>query len=310
MIFAVFLLPWAVMAITQAILPVAGLGTRFLPWTKSVPKEMLPIGNQPIIAHIVDECVNAGITDICFVIAHGKEMIPQYFYEHPQLEEELRRRGKLDELALLQKYDHIDFHVVYQEEQLGDGHAILQAADWVRSDPVAILFGDDLFTGKESGLQQIISAYEQLPEEERGAIVSLENLPDDIVPHKGIVDVDVEHATISNLKKIKGLVEKPKLCDAPSNLGIVGRYIIPRSTFDVLPTVAVGYDEAHSTGAAEALLAAGNQEIRLIDALRAQLSTVPIYGLECTGTRLDTGTPEGYVHAVQVITGNGNVVAF
>ena len=289
------------MAITQAILPVAGLGTRFLPWTKSVPKEMLPIGNQPIIARIVDECIDAGITDICFVISQGKEMIPQFFYEHPELEAELEKRGKLEQLKHLQKYDDTNFHVVYQEEQLGDGHAILQAADWVKTDTVAVLFGDDLFTGGRSGLRQLIDAYDQLAEEDSGAIVALEDLSEEDIPHKGIVDIESEHSTIAKLKSIKGLVEKPKIEDAPSSFGIVGRYLIPKSTIEALPTVAVGYDDAHSQGAAETLLAAGNQEIRLIDALKSQLGSIPILGLECEGTRLDTGTPEGYVHAVQVL---------
>src|SRR3989339_486853 len=111
------------MRITQAILPVAGLGTRFLPWTKVVPKELLPIGNQPIIALLVDECLSVGAKDICFVISHGKELIPQYFYQNPALEAELSRRGKSDMLLQLQKYDEVNFHIVYQEEQLGDGHA-------------------------------------------------------------------------------------------------------------------------------------------------------------------------------------------
>src|SRR3989344_4968912 len=110
------------MKVTQAILPVAGLGTRFLPWTKVVPKELLPIGNQPIIAHLVDECLEVGIKDICFVISRGKEMIPQYFYQDTKLEEELQRRGKLDYLSDLKRYDEANFHVVYQEEQHGDGH--------------------------------------------------------------------------------------------------------------------------------------------------------------------------------------------
>ena len=288
------------MKVTQAILPVAGLGTRFLPWTKSVPKEMLPIGNQPIIAEIVDECVDVGITEICFVISKGKEMIPEYFYEHPELEAELERRGKTEQLALLRKYDHVNFHVVYQEQQLGDGHAILQAADWVDSEYIAILFGDDVFAGKLSGMKQLLDAYEALAEDERGALVALEHVPKEIIRHKGIVDIDSEHASIERLMKLKDMVEKPQPEDAPSSLGIVGRYIIPRSTFDVLPTVAVHYDEAHSTGAAETLLAAGSEEIRLIDALKKQLSTIPIYGLECIGTRVDTGTPAGYRHAVEV----------
>lgn len=262
---------------------------------------MLPIGNQPIVGKIVDECMDVGITDICFVISKGKEMIPQYFYEHPELEAELEKRGKLEQLTLLKKYDHLNIHVVYQEEQLGDGHAILQAADWVDSDAVAVLFGDDLFTGEQSGLQQIMSAYEALPEDSRGALVSLEKLTDEQIPSKGIVDIASQHDEIANLVSIKGLVEKPRVEDAPSNLGIVGRYIIPRSTFDVLPQVAIDFDEqSHSTGAAEALLSAGSKEIRLIDALSKQLESIAIHGLECNGTRIDTGTPDGYLHAVQV----------
>ncbi len=276
------------MQITQAILPVAGLGTRFLPWTKVVPKEMLPIGNQPIIARIVDECMNAGITDICFVINKGKEMIPQYFYEHPELEAELEKRGKLDQLEHLKKYDNADFHVVYQDEQHGDGHAILQAADWVTSDAVAVLFGDDLFAGAESGIQQLVKAYEQMTADERGAVFALETLDAEHISQKGIIDSAGIHNRIPNLHTVKGMVEKPEPEDAPSNLGIVGRYIIPRSTLDILPEVGASH----------------GGEIRLIDALVAQLGSVPIHGLECTGTRLDTGTPDGYVHAVQVLGTN------
>jgi len=273
------------MAITQAILPVAGLGTRFLPWTKVVAKEMLPIGNQPIIAKIVDECIDAGIKDICFVISSGKEMIPQYFYESPSLEAELEKRGKLEQLAQLRKYDDADFHVVYQDEQLGDGHAILQATDWVNSDAIAVLFGDDIFAGPRSGIAQLMDAYDQLQNNEKGALLALEKLPPEHISEKGIVEIDAAHPSINHLQSIKGLVEKPRLEDAPSDLGIVGRYIIPRSTIDILPHITAGH----------------GGEIRLIDALTAQLGSVPIYGLQCSGTRLDTGTPEGYQKALAVL---------
>lgn len=276
------------MPITQAILPVAGLGTRFLPWTKVVPKEMLPIGNQPIIAHIVEECLDAGISDICFVINKGKEMIPQYFYEDPALEEELRKRGKSDALRELQKYDSAHFHVVYQEEQLGDGHAILQAKDWIESDVIGILFGDDLFAGKHSGISQLIDAYDSLKTDERGAIVALEEIDPMHTQKYGIVDVEHTHANNARLKKIRSMVEKPKPEDAPSKLGIVGRYLIPKSTFDVLPQVGASH----------------GGEIRLIDALIEQLGSVSMYGLQCEGTRLDTGTPEGYARAVNLMSGN------
>ncbi len=272
------------MKVTQAVLPLAGLGTRFLPWTKVVPKELLPLGSQPIIAHLVDECLENGIEDICFVISRGKEMIPQYFFEHPELEQELAARGKEHLLHELRRYDNVRFHTVYQEEQKGDGHAILQAADWVDSDTIVVLFGDDLFVNADTALAQLLRAHEQAGDA-GAAVLALENIDREQTKRYGIVEVEQENAENPRLKKIAGLVEKPEPADAPSTLGIVGRYLIPRSTFEILPTVAAG----------------NGGEIRLIDALTAQLSDIAVYGYECEGTRLDTGTPEGYKHAVQVL---------
>jgi UTP--glucose-1-phosphate uridylyltransferase len=274
------------MKITQAILPVAGLGTRFMPWTKAVPKEMLPLGNQPIIAHLVHECLDVGITDICFVISKGKEAIPEYFQIEPGLAEELKKRGRFYLVEELMRYDSVQFHTVYQDEQHGDGHAILQAADWAGEGTIAILFGDDLFTGSKSALQQMIAAHEQLTEDEQGAIVALEKIPPEDTLRYGIVDIETEHPSSPRLKKVKGLVEKPEPQHAPSNLGIVGRYLIPRAVIDVLPKVGCGH----------------GGEIRLIDALTHQLKTLPIYGYECEGTRIDTGHPEGYAKAVSIFS--------
>ena len=271
------------MQLTQAILPVAGLGTRFLPWTKAVPKEMLPIGNRPIIALLVDECLDVGIREICFVINHGKEVIPEYFAENPALEAELKKRGKTEIFDELRRYDEVKFHVVYQEEQLGDGHAILQARQWAKSPLSAVLFGDDLIAGKTSGLAQLVNAYDALNEKE-AVMLCLEDVPRDRVSKYGIVAID-EAASKPRLKKISGLVEKPKPENAPSTLGIVGKYLIPRSTFDVLAKVQ------HGPGS----------EVRLIDALKMQLDSTPTYGWIAEGKRLDTGTPEGYKEAVQML---------
>ncbi len=295
------------MQITQAILPVAGLGTRFLPWTKVVPKELLPIGNKPVIAHIVDECIDIGITDICFVINKGKESIPQFFYENPELENELKKRGKIEMLSQLQKYDDVDFHVVYQDEQLGDGHAILQAADWVESDHVAVLFGDDLFVGDKAGLAQLKEAAEKIADD--ASIVALENIPKDQTDKYGIVEFESEEG---NLKKLKSMVEKPDPAVAPSTLGIVGRYIIPKSMFAILkelgglPTIAGG--DERNRNSAHLRQGYGGQppaeaggEIRIIDALIEQMKTSPVYGYECDGPRIDTGTPEGYAKAVKLL---------
>lgn len=276
------------MQLTQAILPVAGLGTRFLPWTKIVPKELLPLGNQPIIALLVDECLSVGIKDICLVISKGKELIPQYFQEDAALRVLLAKKGKESALAPLDKYKDVSFHVVYQDEQLGDGHALLQAADWVKSDAVAVLFGDDLIHGHQNGLQQLLGAYGQArnadPTGPMPAMLCLENVPRELVSKYGIADITEPEST-NRLKKVKGLVEKPKPEDAPSTLGVIGKYIIPKETFAVLPEVR------HGQGG----------EIRLIDALIHQMPALPVYGWEAEGKRFDTGTPEGYKEAVATL---------
>jgi len=268
------------MKISQAILPVAGLGTRFLPWTKVVPKELLPIGNRPIIAHLVDECLDSGIDDICFVISKGKEAIPQYFKHDEHLAEELKKRNKLHHLEDFQRYDTTRFTTVYQDEQHGDGHAILQAAEWVGNEPLAVLFGDDLYKGEKSGLAQLLDAYKHV---DGGAIVALENVLPEHVNRYGVVEVEHDHEKNPRLKKLRNMVEKPKPKDAPSTLGIVGRYILPRAIFDTLPEIGAGH----------------GGEIRIIDALMKGLDSIPIYGYECEGKRLDTGTPEGYAEAVR-----------
>lgn len=276
------------MQLTQAILPVAGLGTRFLPWTKAVPKEMLPIGRMPIIALLVDECLSVGIRDICFVISRGKESIPAFFQKDAALEQELQKRGKGELLRELGKYDEVKFTTLIQEEQHGDGHAILQAASFVASPSVAVLFGDDLIVGKENGLQQLFKAASGKQEAESGAFLCLQDVPRDQVSRYGIAKVEPSE---SRLKVITGLVEKPSPKDAPSTLAIVGKYIIPRSLFEVLKQIG------NPTSLRGAELR-GAREIRLIDALIATLGITPLQGYVFEGTRFDTGTPEGYREAL------------
>lgn len=277
------------MKLNQAILPVAGLGTRFLPWTKVVPKELLPIGNRPIIALLVDECLSIGITDICFVISRGKEAIPEYFYEMPELEKELRSRGKLHMLEELTKYSSVNFHVAYQEEMKGDGHAILQARDWAKPGHIAILFGDDLIVGKKNGLQQLKEGLKTLKPEREAAILCLQEVDRELLHKYGVVDPDLEWSKkhpYTTLRKVKNLVEKPKPKDAPSNLGVVGKYIIPTSLIGKLQKLEKGSKDG---------------EVRLIDALIAERKHIDIYGCIFEGLRLDTGTPEGYKEAVKVL---------
>ncbi|MSR87189.1 UTP--glucose-1-phosphate uridylyltransferase [Candidatus Peribacteria bacterium] len=276
------------MKLTQAILPVAGLGTRFLPWTKVVPKELLPIGNQPIIALLVDECLSVGINDICFVINRGKEAIPQYFYSMPELEQELAKRGKSHLLEELARYHNVNFHVVYQDELHGDGHALLQARDWIKGDMTAVLFGDDLIAGKENGLQQLTKGLAALKDPKGSTMLCLQEVPKKDTTKYGIVAVDDawgKKAPSDRLRKITNLVEKPKPEAAPSNLGIVGKYIIPKVIFEKLHQIEEG----------------SHGEIRLIDALVAEKDLIDIYGYVFEGTRLDTGTPEGYKEAVRVL---------
>lgn len=275
------------MNLTQAILPVAGLGTRFLPWTKVVPKELLPIGSQPIIALLVDECLSIGITDICFVISKGKEAIPQYFETHPELEKELDRRGKSHLLEELTKYHNVRFHTVYQNDMKGDGHAILQAQDWVASDMLAILFGDDLIVGEQNGLQQLNKAWQQLEKRTDIAMLCVEDVERSLVSKYGIIDIAPDkHA--DRLHHVTGLVEKPKPEDAPSTLGIVGKYLIPKLAVTELANIEHGGHDG---------------EIRLIDAFKSLLSKkeIDIYGYEFEGKRFDTGNPEGYKEAVRML---------
>ena len=273
------------MKLTQAILPVAGFGTRFLPWTKVVPKELLPIGNRPIIALLVDECMSVGIHDICFVISKGKEAIPQFFYKMSGLEEQLSKRGKLHMLEELTKYDNVRFKVAYQEEMKGDGHAILQARNWIDSDMLAILYGDDLIAGEKNGLQQLMMALEGLKPKKDTAMLCLQDVDMKLVHKYGVVEIAPDKHK-KRTKKIVNLVEKPKPEEAPSTLAIVGKYLIPRSTIDELAKVESGHHD---------------KEIRLIDALKSQMKKISIYGYEFEGERFDTGTPQGYKEAVRVL---------
>lgn len=271
------------MKLTQAILPVAGYGTRFLPWTKVVPKELLPIGKKPIIALLVDECLSVGIKDICFVISKGKESIPAFFQTDAALEKELERRGKMHLLEELAKYHEVRFTTVYQQQMHGDGHAILQAKDWVKGEHVAILFGDDLIHGERTGLQELAEAMNAAGADKSAGMLCLQNVPKESVSRYGVVQAS--DTKIDRIHSIQGLVEKPKPEAAPSTLAVVGKYIIPRSTIDTLAAV----ESSHSDG-----------EIRLIDALKSQVekNEIALFGCEVRGRRFDTGTWEGYREAV------------
>jgi len=263
-------------SVTQAVIPAAGLGTRFLPTTKVVPKELLPLGTKPAIAYAVDECLDAGIREICFVIRPGKELIPKYFERDQSFEQELQRREKGETLKELVRYDEVRFHVAYQDEQLGDGHALLQAQEWLRSDPFVVLFPDDLIVAHPGCLRQMVDRYDE------GVLVALLDVQREEVSRYGIVDPAPNPNPIPRTVSVADLIEKPDPADAPSTLAVMGRFLLP---FGILHTLGQGH---RSRGG----------EQRIVDAIRASIGRMPVAGYCFEGTRYDLGTPEGYREAV------------
>ncbi|WBW49279.1 UTP--glucose-1-phosphate uridylyltransferase GalU [Peptoniphilus equinus] len=259
------------MKITKAVIPAAGLGTRFLPFTKAVPKEMLPIIDTPTIDLIIQEAVDAGIEDILIILGRGKGAIEDYFDTNFELESKLKTSHKDDELALVQSLNHrANIHFVRQHEALGLGHAVSCAATFVGNEPFLLLLGDELIDFKDNASQSLITMYE---EKER-TVLGLLEVPYDQTSKYGIVAIDGEHIT--------AMVEKPNLDDAPSNLAIIGRYVISPNIFPILEQIQPGK----------------GGEIQLTDALVELSKTEAIYGKVITGERFDTGSKIGYLKAV------------
>jgi len=265
--------------IRKAILPVAGFGTRFLPATKAQPKEMLPIFDTPAIEHIVREAVAAGIEDIIIVTGRGKRAIEDHFDANFELEYALTEKKKFKELEIVQKLSNMaNFVYVRQPQPLGDGHALLCAQSLVEEDEaVVVLFGDDIVDneGGKNAVQQLIDVYEATGE----SVVLLEQVPDERVDQYGIVDyakVDENHGVISRF------VEKPKLADAPSNLGVIGKYVLTPNIWQKLKHTKPGPDG----------------EIRLANAFADHLEADgKIYGRILEGQRFDTGDKIGFLKA-------------
>lgn len=260
--------------IRKAVLPVAGLGTRFLPATKATPKELLPIIDKPVLQFLVEEAVNAGVEEIIFVINPGKNAIKNYFSPAPALEEKLKKTGKADLLREIQALPNLaKFHYVEQCEALGDGHAVLQARQLVGPEPFLVLFGDELIVGKKSAAKQLVESWEINP----APIVGLQEVATNEVANYGIVKIGEQKETVVT---IESFVEKPSPEVAPSNLAIIGKYICPAEIFEIL---------------------AGNPnqsgEIRLIDALTILGQKTPIFGKVLQGERYDTGNKFGWLRA-------------
>ena len=259
-------------AVRKAVIPAAGLGTRFLPVTRSVPKELLPILDRPMLQYVVEEAAEAGITDVIVVTSPGKEGIAEYFRPRPDLEARLA-----DDAALLEKVSSgarlADVSFVIQEEPLGLGHAVLTARDAVGDEPFAVILPDDIVEHTPGVLSQMMSATA-----DGAASVAVERVPWEIVHNYGVVDTEpVEE----RLHRVNGLVEKPPPGTAPSNLSIVGRYLLPPQIFECLERTPPG----------------ARGEIQLTDGLALLMEDVSLYACEFEGIRYDGGNPMGLLRA-------------
>ncbi|QTH42226.1 UTP--glucose-1-phosphate uridylyltransferase GalU [Cohnella sp. LGH] len=267
------------MKIRKAIIPAAGLGTRFLPATKAMPKEMLPIIDKPGIQYIVEEAVAAGIEDILIVTGKGKRAIEDHFDSSFELEHNLLSKGKLDLLSEVQKPSElIDIHYIRQKEPRGLGHAIWCARKFIGNEPFAVLLGDDIVQSEVPCLRQMIDVYDQV----QGSVLAVKKVPDAEVSRYGIVDPDPSGGDGGRIMKVRGVVEKPAPGYAPSNVAIIGRYILTPAIFDILEHQDVG---------------AGG-EIQLTDAIYRLMHDESVYAYKFEGTRYDTGEKLGYLKTI------------
>ncbi len=262
--------------ITKAVFPVAGLGTRFLPATKASPKEMLPIVDRPLIQYAVEEAVAAGVETLVFIIGRTKNAIADHFDKAYELEEELRKRGKNDLLEVVQGIvpEHVECVYIRQAEALGLGHAVLCARPVVGEQPFAVLLADDLIDAPVGALSQMVEHFNKY----QCSILGVERVPEDQTQQYGIVRTLPFAKRLGNLDAI---VEKPKPADAPTNLGVVGRYLLTPRIFDLLQTTPRG---------------AGN-EIQLTDAIAMLLQEEQVLAYEFEGRRYDCGSKLDYLIA-------------
>jgi len=264
-------------SVRKAVFPVAGMGTRFLPATKANPKEMLPIVDKPLIQYATEESTAAGITDLVFVTGRTKRSIEDHFDKAYELESELERNGKLKLLQIAQQTlpQGVSCTYIRQPEALGLGHAVSCAAPMLDDEYFAVLLADDLIDGGATGcLQQMVQVHERLG----CSVIAVENIARDKTASYGIVEVDEFEGRVG---KIKSIVEKPAPEDAPSTLGVVGRYILPGRIIETLMRTGQGADG----------------EIQLTDAISTLLADEPIVAFEFEGTRYDCGSKLGYLKA-------------
>jgi UTP--glucose-1-phosphate uridylyltransferase len=261
------------MKVRKAVFPVAGLGTRFLPATKAMPKEMLPLVDKPIIQYAVEEALASGIEEIIFVTGKGKSALEDHFDRSYQLEETLRERGKDMLLRVVEAVVPATGTIVYtrQNEPLGLGHAIWCARNIVGDEPFAVLLADDVIQSDVPVLAQMIQEFDRL----RASIVATMEVAPEETSRYGIID---PKQCMGKVVHVKGLVEKPKREEAPSNFAIIGRYILTPKIFEILGRGIVG---------------AGN-EIQITDAMSILLEKQPVFGYKFEGTRFDCGDKAGW----------------
>ncbi len=272
------------MKIKKAVIPAAGFGTRFLPATKVVPKELLPIVDKPTIQYIMEEVVAAGIEEVILITGREKGSIEDHFDISAELENHLRKKGRKDLLKLIQKVSEMVTLVsVRQKEPLGLGHAILCAKKMVGGEPFAVLLGDDLIDAKIPCIRQMIDVYQKVeghlshPLQGR-AVIAIQKVPRSETHLYGIIQ---GKKVRERVYRIEEMVEKPPQGKAPSNLAIIGRYILPPQIFGILEKISPD----------------GRGEIQLTEGLRELKKTVPIFGYEFLGDRYDAGDKWGYLEA-------------
>ena len=262
------------MSIKKAIFPAAGLGTRFLPATKSSPKEMLPLVDKPMIQYVVEEAVSSGIEHITIVTGRGKRAIEDFFDISFELEHELEKRGKhniLKQMQLIPNMANICY--IRQKEPLGLGHAILVAKDLIGNEPFAVLLGDDIIDAEVPCLKQMISIYNRY----KCSVIAVQKVDDDISKYGVIQPRYLE----KNIYQVLDMIEKPRPDEAPSNLAIIGRYILTPELFDILKNI-----KKDRTG-----------EIQLTNGLKELAKRQAIYACEFTGKRYDAGSKIGFLQA-------------
>lgn len=263
--------------VRKVVFPVNGLGTRFLPATKAMPKEMLPIVDKPLIQYAVEEAARAGITEMIFVTGRNKRAIEDHFDAHPELERELEEKGKDELLEIVRSILPHNIHCIYlrQPKALGLGHAVLCAQPVVGDDPFAVILADDLIDAPKGCIGQLIEARASVG---GGSVVAVQDVAPEETKKYGIVSVDDGSLTTP---RVRGIVEKPDPAVAPSRMAVIGRYVFEAGIFDHLARLQPGV----------------GGEIQLTDGIAASLENVPTYAHRFEGTRFDCGSKQGFIDA-------------